>query len=212
MNWKHLVLMLVLFTGIPLGIGFLGAQQRGQLVDVSPYPGRNEPTRLMFYNATTHNLEYMCLTPPVGPWGLQANVPASFSWTRSASTLTSIVDATNTSTVTTSTAHGLQIGNSITVSGATVDTDLNGTYVIQTVPTTTTFTITTANVGDATYTESTLVVTTTAPRSTVGIWAIARYQYTDTNNTTSVTISQWAGNGSGSYNNICDSRATLAYR
>ncbi len=85
----------------------------------------------------------------------------SRSFTRAASTLTSISVTTNTATATTSAAHGLHVGQSIVVAGATVDTDLNATYAIATVPTSTTFTFTTVNVTGAptVYTESTLGIT-----------------------------------------------------
>jgi hypothetical protein len=49
-------------------------------------------------------------------------------------------------------------GDIVKISGATVDTDVNGNYSV-TVTTTTVFTITSASVTDATYTESTLRVT-----------------------------------------------------
>jgi len=78
------------------------------------------------------------------------------TWKRSDSTLTSIVVSTNVGTVTTSTAHNLVVGNPFVVSGATVDTDLNGDYVVVTIPSATTFTITTVSVSDATYNEATL--------------------------------------------------------
>lgn len=75
-----------------------------------------------------------------------------------AKTVTSIVDSSTTATVTTPTPHGLITGDIVKISGATVDTDLNGNYSV-TVTTTTVFTVTSANVTDATYTESTLRVT-----------------------------------------------------
>jgi hypothetical protein len=53
-------------------------------------------------------------------------------------------------------AHGLEAGCSVTLSGATVDTDLNATYIIATAPTVDTFTIPTVAVGNGTYAESTL--------------------------------------------------------
>lgn len=75
--------------------------------------------------------------------------------TKAAATLTSIAVAANVGTVTWP-AHGLEIGCSITVSGATVDLQLNGTYIIATVPTVDTFTIPTVGVGNDTYVEATL--------------------------------------------------------
>lgn len=75
-----------------------------------------------------------------------------------AKTVTSIVDLVNTATVTTTSPHGLVTGDIVKISGATVDTDLNGNYSV-TVSSTTVFTVTSASVSDATYTEATLRVT-----------------------------------------------------
>ena len=77
------------------------------------------------------------------------------SATVAAGTLTSVAVATNVGTVTWP-AHGLEAGCSVTLSGATVDTDLNKAYTIATAPTADTFTIPTSSVADATYTETTL--------------------------------------------------------
>jgi len=72
-------------------------------------------------------------------------------------TLVSIVVAANVATVTTNIPHGLASNRLVTVSGATVDTDLNGTYSI-TVTSPTTFTFPTTSVSAATYNETTLVI------------------------------------------------------
>ncbi len=150
-------------------------------------------TSLLFYDGSNY-LIYSCKAKSIQP---------SFSWTKAATTLTNIVVLTNVGTVTTSTAHGLAIGNLVTVSGATVDTDLNGIYYIQTVGSTTTFTITTASVANATYTDATLAMSTTAPRSTAAIWDIFKYTISGTN----VVAIQKAGGKSGT-NSICDNRST----
>lgn len=157
-------------------------------------------TQRLFYDGS-NNVEYVCKA---------SSAQSSFSWTRSASTLTSIADSTNTATVTTSTAHGLDNarGARVTISGATGDVDLNGTYLIQTTPSSTTFTITTANVTDATYNESTLVVSTTAPRTTAPVWAVQRLVYDVSNNLTSVA---WAGSPQN-YSNVCNNRTVLEFR
>ncbi len=94
------------------------------------------------------------------PWAHQFRLivklrEPALSVTKAAGTLTSIAVATNVGTVTWP-AHGLEASCSITISGATVDTDLNGTYTIASVLTADTFTITTAAVANATYTEATL--------------------------------------------------------
>lgn len=188
-----------------LAIGVFG-QARGALVTVTNYP-TVAPSKFFDYDASG-NVIYICYTSPNGPWN-NNSVPASFSWTRTASTLTNIVDSSNTSTVTTSAAHGLSVGNEVVITGATVDTDLNGTYRIATVPSTTTFTITTSGVTDATYNESTLVVTTAAARLTVAIWTIDAFVYNASNQLINVMT---AGGSRESYTKICANRASLTYR
>lgn len=130
--------------------------------------------------------EYICTA-------LQQNVNSIFALTAGASlqprkqasaavvTLTQIVDSVSTATITFSGAHGLSPGDYITISGATVDTDLNGSYTVATVGSSTTLTITTANVTDATYTDATLVVSTFSPRGLDLVWSIQKMFYTGTN-------------------------------
>lgn len=193
------ILLLVLLGMLLLVVLQSKGQQQGTLVDSNSFPNRTSPSQLFYYDGS-NNLTYVCMAGPLQP---------SFSWTRSATTLTSIVDSGSTSTVTTSTAHGLQVGNQITISGATVATALNGSYVIQTVGATTSFTITTSGVGDGTFTESTLAVATTAPRSNALIWTILKMSYNGSNLLTNV---QWAQGNSGTYTKSCDSRTTYDYR
>lgn len=110
---------------------------------------------------------------------------------RSDSTLTSIVVLTNVATVTCSTACGVWKGQRVTVSGASVDTDLNGTYTVtsNTDTTATTYTVATANVANATYTESTLRIATNQPLTTQATWAIQALKYDGSNNLISTS---WA--------------------
>lgn len=185
----------------------LVAQQSGTPVTVTEYP-HDTPTQAFFYDGS-NNLIYICESKAKGPWNFngQQLAPSTFSWTKAASTLTNIVVSSNVGTVTTSTAHGLQTGESVTVTGATVDTDLNATYIIQTVGSSTTFTITTVAVADATYTDAGLVATTGAARLTAPIWSIARFNYTSTN----VTSKQYANGLPANMNQICTNRALLAY-
>jgi hypothetical protein len=58
---------------------------------------------------------------------------------KASKTITNVVRASNTVTITTSAAHGFSIGDSVTVA-ATSTTGVNGTFVVDTIPTTTTFT------------------------------------------------------------------------
>lgn len=177
------------------------AQQKGTPVQQVQYP-YDAPSNYLD-NAGTANIVYACYTSPNGPWA-NNTVAATFSWTIAATTLTNIVVSTNVGTVTTATAHGLQVGQLFTVSGATVDPDLNGTYYIQSVPSSTTFTITTASVSNATYTDATLAVSSSAPRLTAAIWSIYHFLYDSSNNFQS---KQCAGGACANFTNICANRA-----
>jgi hypothetical protein len=55
--------------------------------------------------------------------------------------ITTVARTTNVVTITTSVAHGYSVGDSVTVA-AVINTDINGTFTISAVPTTTTFTYT----------------------------------------------------------------------
>lgn len=163
-------------------------------------------TTLNFYSGA--NLIYICKAPAF-------RQQATYTWAITPGvgqgTLTNVVVLTNTGTVTTSAAHGLTIGNKVTITGATVDTDLNGSYYVQTVPSSTTFTITTASVANATYTDATMSLYTTAPRTTAPIWSIQRYGYDGSNNriTEQFAVSSVTGGvGTVAYSFICDDRAT----
>jgi hypothetical protein len=57
--------------------------------------------------------------------------------------ITTVARTTNVVTITTSVAHGYSIGDSVTIAAVT-NTDVNGTFTISAVPTTTTFTYTDA--------------------------------------------------------------------
>ena len=171
--------------------------QDGPTVVQSEGPPNSKWTSLLFRDGSS-NTEYVCFAPLRQP---------TFTFRRSGTspTITQIVDSGTTGTVTFSAAHGLAVGNRIVISGATVDTDLNGTYLVATVGSSTTLTITTASVTDATYTDATLAIATSAPRSSVAIWTIQRIFYTSTE----ADRTTWAEGGNG--NQICDNRASLAY-
>jgi hypothetical protein len=146
--------------------------QTGTEVNISQGPPWTPYTRLLFRDGSGNN-EYLCIANSIQP---------TFTWP-SSSTLTSIVDSANTATATTTAAHGLLPGNVVVIGGVATDTDLNGTYIIQAVPTSTTFTVTTANVTDATYNFSNnplMTLSTTAPRTSATIWRIMRMYYTGT--------------------------------
>lgn len=131
-------------------------------------------------------------------------------------TVTQIVDSGTTATVTTSGDHGLSVDNRVVIAGVTGDTDLNGTYVIATVPSSTTFTVTSANVTDATYNNSGIRVISSAPRTNQPIWSVKKFYYGGTGGT-SLIGSRWAVTSTGSISSTgsvhsCDGRGALAYQ
>jgi hypothetical protein len=161
-------------------------------------------TESLFYRDGSNNSEYICVADSPSLTSTFAVTASSSNQPRtsiSVANITNIVDAANTSTVTTSQAHGLRVGGYITIEGATVDTDLNGTYRIETVGSTTTFTITTASVSDATYTDATMKFSTTQPRSNSNVWSVQKFVFT----TTYVDRIYWL-KGAPAGNLSCDSR------
>ncbi len=144
------------------------------------------------------NLEYACKS--------KSNIGTTSTWTVG-SGLTNIVVSTNVGTATTAAAHYLNPGSSITVAGATVDTDLNATYIVATVPSSTTFTITTASVADATYTDAGMNITTTANLLSASVWSVRRYVYDASSN---LTQTMWA-DGNTNRDNACSSPSTLSF-
>lgn len=160
------------------------------------------PYTSVFYRDGSNNTEYICKAlsnQPVYVWYAAGGTPV----------LTSVVDSANTATVTTAAAHGLLAGNSVQIFSATSDLDLNGSYVVATVPSDNTFTITTANVTDGTYNGASdpgMKMSTTSPRTTASIWSIQRIFYT----TTYIDRTAWAGSTTAT-TNICASRSSYAY-
>lgn len=116
------------------------------------------------------------------------------------STLTNIVVSTNVATATTASNHGLQVGNQVVVTGSATSA-VNGTFIIATVPSVTTFTYA-DTVADGTYTDTNLLLATTAPRTSVAVWSIFKQTFSGSNR----TLKQWAV-GSSAYRAICDNRA-----
>ncbi len=98
------------------------------------------------------------------------------------------------------------------------DADLNGDYVIATVPGTTSFTFTTANVVDGNFNEyTTTAITTTAPPSKLAVWAVQRLQYDASNLLTStgwaigtITSKVYAIGQRDRF--ICDNASALVYK
>lgn len=160
------------------------------------------PYTSLFYRDGSSNVEYICKAlsnQPTYVWYAANGTPV----------LTSIVDSTNTATITTATDHGLLAGNRVQIFGVTSDVDLNGSYVIATVPSGNTFTITTANVTDGTYngtSDSGMKMSTNSPRTTASVWSIQRNFYT----TTYIDRTAWA-EGTTATTNACSSRTSYAY-
>ena len=160
-------------------------------------------SRLYFYDGS-NNMEYVCRSPPQ-----QKNYTWAVTPTGAQGTLTSIVVLTNVGTVTTSAAHGLQPGNLVVVAGSTTSA-LNGTYKVQTVGSTTTFTTRTSGVSNATYSTSLLTLSSNAPRTTAPVWSIEKRTYDGSNNMTRAQFATSLVSGSTastSYSFICDNRA-----
>lgn len=173
--------------------------QEGQQVSISIGPPLSAYTDLLFYSGS--DLQYICIAKSVQPTATFAVSGAT------PFVLTSVVVATNVGTVTTASAHGLAVNDKVVFTGATVDPDLNSTYKIATVGSTTTFTIATVSVSDGTYNNAGLQFTTTAPRSTQPIWSIQKL----TSVASAVTATQWAV-GTTATNQICDNRGTLNFQ
>lgn len=189
----HLIRMRTLILFI-LSIAGLYAQTSPEYTK-SIAPPTTPYTYLMFRDGS-NNIEYICRA---------LSNQQNFTWTISAATLTSITDATNVATVTTSTNHGLAVGNSVSVYGSTTAA-LNGGYIITAVPTPTTFRFSTTGVADGTYNNAALGVATTSPRSNANIWSIQKFYYT----TTYMDRYGWAESATA-VNKSCDNRANYAY-
>lgn len=149
---------------------------------------------LYFYDGSS-NLTYICEA-------LQRQATAT-TVTKAATTLINIVVSTNVATVTTSSAHKLYPGARVTVTGATVDTDLNASYVVLTVGSTTTYTFATVAVADATYTDAGLVISTNNPLTSASVWAIQIQTYIST-----TMAGQYMAGASRGFGLSCDSRTS----
>ena len=183
------------FIALALTCAFmtLAQQQDGPSVTIGQLPNGRPATVLGFFPSATTN--YFCTAETRQP---------TYTASVAAATMTNIVDSSNTATVNW-TAHGLAVGNRVTVAGAS-DADLNTSYIIATVPDANSFTITTANVTDATYTTG-VTVATTAPRTSASIWSVVRMTFDGSGNLTA----KQNGIRTTSAGLICDNRATLAY-
>lgn len=77
----------------------------------------------------------------------------------SSATVSNVALTSNVATITTAAAHGLKVGQPVTVSGLSAGSAINGSYLVASVPTTTTFTVAKTNAN----------ITSTAATGTVTI-------------------------------------------
>ena len=184
--------------------------QQNATVAISQGPPDAAVASVLSYDASG-NLQYICRAPQqtnAYVWAVTPNAA------QQQGTLTNIVVAGTVGTVTTVGAHGLAVNNLVTVAGSTTAA-LNGSYAIQTVPGSTTFTITTSGVTTGTYNGTALTLSTNSPRSNAAQWSIQKLIYSaasaliNTQWATSVSSGQF---GSTAYRFACDSKATYAYQ
>jgi hypothetical protein len=98
--------------------------------DASPFIlGSNQTVTNLFGFSTASGL-----TVANNNYGFYANIP-----TLAPRTITTVQRASNVATITTSTTHNLSAGMTVTVA-ATTNTSFNGTFIVTSVPTTTTYT------------------------------------------------------------------------
>lgn len=184
---------------LALLLGSVIFAQTGAPVDVNGFPTTvSQPTRFLDYDGSS-NLIYVCYAQS------KANNPTNpgynFTVSFTLGSLTSVVVSANTGTVTVPAPHGLQLGQKVVFTGSTTSA-LNGTYYIQSVPSSTTYTVTTSGVSNATYTDP--VISGSVPLLTGAIWSIQKILY----NTSNLAIAvQWANGNPGTYTNICANRA-----
>jgi hypothetical protein len=110
-----------------------------QLVDELLTGGRTVEVKRDRKWAKTNNLyiETECFFKKIEDWA-PSGLKGFYRWFGdSTKTITNKALTSNIATLTTGSAHGFEVGQSVTVS--TVDSTFNGTYTITAVPTTTTF-------------------------------------------------------------------------
>ncbi len=148
----------------------LWGQGQGQAVNQVSGPPPFNGVSLYFYNGSNQVI-YICNAPSL-------IFPAT-TYYKSSSTLTNIVVLTNVATMNLSATAQFWVGQQFTVAGSAT-TALNGTYKATAVSGST-VTFTTAGVADATYTDATLTVSTSAPLLNALVWSIQAFSYASTN-------------------------------
>ena len=118
-----------------------------------------------------------------------------YSWHGDLSaTITNSARTGSTATITTSAAHGFEAGDQVTVAGTNGNPDLEGTWTIASVPSTTTFTYTTTTSG---------TITSAADTGTATVGANGR-QVTDFTSQGSTTAYNVPGNENYNADNATD--------
>lgn len=194
--WHYACILFALFVLLDLA----AKAQTGAPVDINGFPTSiSQSTRFFDYSGT--DMIYVCYARSLAP--NNTNPGYNFSLSVTGTTLTSVVVATNVGTVTTVSAHGLRVAQKVVISGSTTSA-LNGTYYVQSVTGSTTFTITTSGVMDGTYNNGALTLSGAVPLLTGAIWSIEKLSYDGSHNLTDI---QWAGGTPGAYTKICSNRA-----
>lgn len=164
-----------------LSVASLAAQVPAQAVNQVTGAPPFGIVQLLFYSGA--NVTYICNAA-------QATNSTTFAIGGTPS-LTNIVVATNTATATFGATAQFWVGQQGTVAGSTTAA-LNGTYKVTGVSGST-ITFTTSGVGDATYSNAALTITTSQPLLNASLWSIQAFTYTGS----SVTGIYWAGTPSG---------------
>lgn len=157
---------------IALSASLVFAQQGSQPVNTVIGPAPYPTVTLYFYSGSS--VTAICYANALNP---------ITTFYRSSNTLTNIVVASNVGTITLSSTAQFWVGQQVTVAGSTTAA-LNGTYRINTVSGSTA-TITTVAVGDATYNNAAMTLSTTGPMLNANVWSIQLFTYISTNLTTS---------------------------
>lgn len=89
-----------------------------------------------------------------------------------AKTVSNVALTSNVATITTSAAHGLLVGQAVTISALTAGTAINGSYLVTATPTTTTFTVdkTNANITSAASTGTVTIPTVSTSGTSMGLF------------------------------------------
>lgn len=165
---KVLKVMSLLFLLLFLAFSAMRAHGQTPNVVISQQPPETPQTVKMFYNGS-NQIEYVC---KANGWKTQAQ------WSTSAGTLIQIQVTSGTATVTTSSSHGVIVGTELVISGSNTS-GVNGSYVVTSVGTLT-MTLN-KSMPDGTYSDNSLRVTVTQPKTSAAVWTIQKFLYSGSN-------------------------------